>query len=143
MQAPTVPDGSITKAKLNLNNGLTISGNQTVKGEIEGSYYCGGHTNTDGTGWVNFPEGKGIYIDVDTSGCNFPASPMYFASLGGISAHWGTTGATSIYLPSPTGFRVYVRSWEFNVTSDDANNVDWRIQWFGMKEKTAGLDKGS
>lgn len=61
VQAPTVPDGSITKAKLNLNNGLTISGNQTVKGEIEGSYYCGGHTNTDGTGWVNFPEGKGIY----------------------------------------------------------------------------------
>lgn len=145
VQALTVPDGSITAAKLNLNDGLTVNGNLAVNGEIKGTYFCGGHTNTDGTGWVLYgnPGSNGIYIDVDTSGCNFPSTPMYFASLGGLGAHWTTTGATSIYAPTATGFRIYIRGTDVPINPTIANDADWYIQWFAAKQKTTGLDNGS
>ena len=49
------------------------------------------------------------YLDVDTSAGKFTSTPRYFTTLGGNSSHWATTGATSIYNATPTGFRVYVR----------------------------------
>ena len=51
-----------------------------------------------------------ICIDVDTSSHHFTFTPHYVASFGGTgSEHHMTTGASSVYHASPTGFRVYIK----------------------------------
>ncbi len=51
-----------------------------------------------------------ICIDVDTSSHRFSFTPHYVASFGGTgSEHHMTTGASSVYHASPTGFRVYIK----------------------------------
>lgn len=91
-----------------------------------------GNTPPGNTNWqVDTP--KGIVLDVDTSVAGFTATPQYFTSIGGKSSHFATTGATSIYRPTNTGFRVYVRWADGNVlTPDDANGHDWHINWLGV-----------
>jgi hypothetical protein len=83
------------------------------------------------TDWVVYSP-TGIMVDVNTSAGHFTGTPEYFTSIGGNSSHWNTTGATSIYLATPTGFRVYVR-WANGValTPTDAVNLGWYINWWG------------
>lgn len=51
-----------------------------------------------------------ICIDVDTTSHRFAFTPHYVASFGGTgSEHHMTTGASSVYHASPTGFRVYIK----------------------------------
>jgi hypothetical protein len=71
---------------------------------------------------------------VDTSVGKFTTTPKYFTSLGGNSSHWATTGVTSIYTPSPTGFRVYVR-WSNGsaLTPAEANSFQWHVNWLGVE----------
>jgi hypothetical protein len=59
----------------------------------------------------------------------YTATPRYFTSLGGDSYHWWTTGATSIYSPTATGFRVFVFDSHGPVTPGDANARGWHINW--------------
>ena len=82
------------------------------------------------TAWQQYPDGQGIFVDVDTSLSRFQATPIYITSLGGRTSHWLTTGATSIYNPTPTGFRVYVR-WATGgpLTPATANQYGWHINW--------------
>ncbi len=136
-----IADGAVTTGKLNVDNGLEINGDLNVAGSIKGSYLCCGHTNTDGTGWLNYKYGEGIYIDVDTSGCNFPATPMYFTSLSGASRHWTANGVSTIYYQSATSFRIYLS--KTGVTPAEADTYDWHIQWCGIKQKTVWIDTGS
>ena len=70
---------------------------------------CSGQTTPGATNWQVY-NATGIYLDVDTSSCGFTvlSMPLYYTSLGGNSGHWFTTGATAIYVPTATGFRVYV-----------------------------------
>jgi hypothetical protein len=71
---------------------------------------------------------------VDTSAGKFTSAPKYFASIGGNSSHWGTTGATSIYTPSSTGFRIYLRWSDGNtLTPAQANSFQWHVNWFGVE----------
>jgi hypothetical protein len=67
---------------------------------------CTGATDA-GSGWVDY-NAYAVYIDVDTKACGFASTPQYFTSLGGATLHYATTGATSIYLPTATGFRIYL-----------------------------------
>ena len=89
-----------------------------------------GSTPVGSTAWQQYPDGEGIFVDVNTSSAQFTTTPIYITSLGGTSAHWHTTGATSIYLPTPTGFRVYVR-WANggSLTPAFANQNGWHINW--------------
>ncbi len=92
---------------------------------------CAGSTAA-GQGWVNYGK-KGVLINVDTSGCGFEQTPFYVASLHGRSSHWSTTGGSSIYLPKPTGFRIYVRWSNQNPLSPaDAKKLGWHIQWVAV-----------
>jgi hypothetical protein len=94
-----------------------------------------GSTVPGATNWQPYGNNTGIYVDVDTSGSGFTATPKYITSLGGRSSHWSTTGATSIYRPTPTSFRVYVRrSSGGNLTPAYANSRRWHINWFGIEE---------
>ncbi len=92
---------------------------------------CSGST-APGSGWVNYSS-NGIYIDINTSGCNFTNTPRYITSMGGTSSHWMTTGATSIYMPTATGFRVYVRGDNgYVVRTTQATNYGYHINWMAI-----------
>ena len=89
---------------------------------------CTGGTLPGATGWQQYFS-QGLYLDVNTSACGYAAVPRYFTSLGGLSHHWTTTGATSIYFPTATGFRVYVFDPRGPVTPADANADQWHLNW--------------
>jgi hypothetical protein len=76
---------------------------------------------------------KGVFVDVNTSSAGLTTTPIYITSLGGNGGHWVTTGATSIYSPTPTGFRVYVRlSNGGELTPAMANQYGWHINWIAV-----------
>lgn len=95
-----------------------------------------GRTNPGSTAWQPYLGGTGgIFVDVNTSGAQLTGTPVYVTSIGGNSHHWATTGATSVYLATATGFRVYVR-WEGArgpLTPDIANGHQWHINWIAME----------
>jgi serine protease len=87
---------------------------------------CTGQTAFSATDWQQYgPEG--IYVDVNTAECGYTATPMYFTSLGGDGNHWMTRGATAIYGPTATGFRVYVN--QAGITPAQANAWGWHLNW--------------
>jgi hypothetical protein len=94
-----------------------------------------GSTPVGNTAWQQYPDGEGVFVDVDTSSAGFTTTPIYITSLGGTTAHWGTTGATSIYAPTPKGFRVFVR-WSTGgpLTPATANQFGWHINWIAVPE---------
>jgi hypothetical protein len=86
-----------------------------------------------GLGWQVYT-GNGIFIDVNTSAAGFTATPLYITSIHGDQQHWATTGGSSVYNPTPTGFRIYVRWWDGTVlTPAQANSNNWHIQWIGIQ----------
>jgi len=93
-----------------------------------GTVQCGGATEAGSTAWVQYAT-DGIYVDVDTSKCGFMQTPEYLSSLGGKSSHWTSTGGSEIYLPTPTGFRVYIH--KKSATPAYANDRLWHINWIG------------
>lgn len=96
-----------------------------------------GSTQPGNTNWVDY-DPNGIYVDIDTSSARFTETPRYFASLGGDGYHWSTTGATSIYDASPTGFRIYVyKDPTFFQENEEmgpeyANRHKWHINWLAV-----------
>ena len=90
-----------------------------------------GSTPVGQTDWQQYKT-NGIYVDIDTSSAGFTQTPHYLTSLGGRGSHWTTMGATSIYRPSPTGFRVYIFKDGLNLTPGFANQKNWHINWAGF-----------
>lgn len=92
-----------------------------------------GRTTPGQTAWQQYLNGGGIFVDIDTTAAQLTGTPVYVTSIGGNSSHWATTGATSIYLPTATGFRVYVK-WANNnpLTPVQANGWQWHINWIAM-----------
>jgi hypothetical protein len=96
-----------------------ITGSGTTKGRPWQPYAGGG--------------GPGIYIDVDAADANFPYTPVYVCSLHGNTRHWATTGGSSVYNASASGFRVYVRQADgSSLSPSDAATWGWHIAWFGQ-----------
>jgi hypothetical protein len=101
-----------------------------------------GSTPPGNTAWYqhsNQPDavfgGQGIFVDVNTSSAGFTTTPIYITSIGGTSHHWAITGATSIYNPTPTGFRVYVRFPNGDsLTPAIANQYGWHINWIAVPQ---------
>lgn len=81
------------------------------------------------TRWVQYATG-GIYVDIDTSSAGFSSTPLYFTSLGGHTNNWLAQGATSIYYPTPQGFRVHVSYPELTVAK--AKEWGWYINWIAV-----------
>jgi hypothetical protein len=83
----------------------------------------------------------GIYVDVDTSSSGFTETPHYMVSLEGNTHHWSTSGANSIYNPTPTGFRVYLRWTDDNghygnhnpLRINHAQTFNWHLKWTGIQ----------
>lgn len=92
-----------------------------------------GQTPVGNTNWQAY-QSNGIYVDVDTTAAGFNAVPNYVTSLGGLQQHWETVGATSVYEPSATRFRVYVRFADGKpLTPAAANGFGWHVVWIGME----------
>jgi hypothetical protein len=83
--------------------------------------------------WQPYIGNVGVYVDVDTSHCGFTSVPIYTTALEGNDSNWATTGATSIYDATETGFRVYVR-W-FNgetLVPATAEAFNWAITFIAV-----------
>lgn len=103
--------------------------------DARGPELCTGNTSQTSSNWKDYAT-NGIYLDVDTSACSLDTTPIYLTSLGGTSRHWKARGATSIYSPTPTGFRVYVQ--DEGLTAATAKNFDWHINWKAVSRRTGG-----
>ncbi|HYR07974.1 MAG TPA: hypothetical protein VEQ60_09405 [Longimicrobium sp.] len=91
-----------------------------------------GQTPPGSTNWQPYGS-SGIFVDVNTSAAKFPSTPVYVTSLGGNSGNWSTTGGSSVYQETPTGFRVYVRWVDGSaLTPAQANSWQWHINWIGI-----------
>jgi len=109
--------------------------NQPAAALLQTVQIASGSTPVGNTPWQQYPNGEGIFLDVDTSSFGFKNTPIYITSLGGDSGHWVTTGATSIYAPTPQGFRIYVRvSTGGELTPAGANRLKWHINWIAVPQ---------
>ncbi len=100
---------------------------------VQSALIARGSTPVGNTAWQQYYDGEGVFVDVDTSSAGFNNTPIYITSIGGLGFHWATTGATSIYFPTPTGFRVFVR-WSTGgaLTPATANQSGWHINWIAV-----------
>ena len=118
-------------ASITVINQRTLALSQTVQSVL----IARGSTPVGNTAWQQFPGGEGVFVYVDTSSAGFKTTPIYITSLGGTNAHWATTGATSIYGPTPQGFTVYVRySTGGPLTPAMANGYEWHINWIAVPQ---------
>ena len=113
-----------------INQQPTLALSQTVQSALIGR----GSTPVGNTAWQQYGA-EGIFVDVDTSSAGFKTTPIYITSLGGRGNHWQTTGATAIYNPTPTGFRVYLRFAPLGpITPAFANQQGWHINWIAVPQ---------
>jgi hypothetical protein len=109
---------------------------KAVPNNLALSRLCTGRTTPGSTNWVAY-DPKSIYVDVNTSACGYSNAPLYLTSLGGVGGHWITYGATSIYSPTTTGFRIWIY-YSSGITPEQANSSDyqWHINWMAVPEGT-------
>jgi hypothetical protein len=103
---------------------------------------CGGKSASEWQLWQAFGS-SGLYLDVDTSACDFKITPAYVSSMMGDSAHWQLVGVNSIYSATKTGFRVYV--WHPVLRGSFmqffAAKYKWQISWMANTGRHGGLTK--
>jgi len=124
---------SITGDQISLSNGGgTVTVPKPVKVETGArTNMCVGATSP-GAGWVAYSP-TSISITVNTSGCAFSSTPMYFTSVGGLGNHFQLTGTSAIYSPTATGFILYVKRRDGTaLTPVDAATDGWFINWQGI-----------
>ena len=72
-------------------------------------------------------------MQINTSQCAFPETPLYFTSISGMSNHWTLFGYGAIVQPTNESFQIYGRSilagigakQLYNSSQTDAWDVDW------------------
>lgn len=84
--------------------------------------------------WQQHQINAGVFVDVDTSAARFTRTATYITALHGFGAHWRTTGGSSVYNATATGFRIYVRFVGGGpLTIALAQQYGWHIQWIGVE----------
>jgi hypothetical protein len=103
---------------------------------------CGGLSGVEWQEW-KLAGNSGLFIDVDTSSCNFEMTPAYVTSIHGDSAHWQLVGVNSINNATATGFRVFV--WHPVLRGEFmkyfAKRYNWRMSWLADTGRTSGITK--
>jgi hypothetical protein len=107
---------------------------------------CGGTTQTADSLWEPWSQfgSSGLYVDVDTTKCNFAEEhPRYLSSVAGDNAHWQLTGVNSIYTSTSTGFRVYV--WHPVMRGEFmkyfAHRYNWKLNWLADTGSSSGITR--
>jgi hypothetical protein len=109
---------------------------QALKNELDafkaGFRIASGKTVPGATAWQVYAPGA-ITLHVDTSSGRFRDTPAYITSIGGDNLHWATTGATSIYSATPTGFQIFIKFSDGSaLTPQNANLWKWHINWIAL-----------
>ncbi len=128
--APTSPTDAVNLSYLS--TALAGSSFQDVSGNPLKAV-CG----TTGGSWQDYviATADAVLIDINIPVGTFLSTPVYFTSISGNAGHWRTTGASSIYNPSPTGFRIYINDLNSeDITPALVNNMispgwGWVINW--------------
>jgi hypothetical protein len=89
---------------------------------------CSGRTVTGATNW-QVERFDTLYVDVNTSGCGFTSTPTYVTSITGTAYIAWTTGGSSVYSASSTGFRLFVSYPGNSISPAFANNFGWAVNW--------------
>ncbi|MCH7225089.1 hypothetical protein [Haloferula sp. A504] len=82
--------------------------------------------------WKDHPDQEGqIFVQVATGLEHLEAAPVYVCSLAGDSQHWVAEGASAIYHPSKSGFRINLRfpPGGHKLTAKIACENNWRVTW--------------
>jgi hypothetical protein len=111
-------------------------------GEGEGRT-CGGTSKASGwKTWSKFGT-SGLFVDVDTSSCNFEMTPAYVSSVMGDAGHFQLVGVNSIYSATKKSFRVYL--WHPVLRGEYlryfAERYNWSINWLADTGRSAGITK--
>jgi len=103
---------------------------------------CGGASDAGWNTWSSAGS-SGLYMDVDSSACNFALTPGYVTSVQGDAGHWQLVGVNSVYSATKNGFRVYV--WHPQLRGSYlqyfAKRYNWRINWVADASQKAGVTK--
>jgi hypothetical protein len=85
-----------------------------------------------GEGWEQSGTGS-LKIHVDTTSAHFTGIPVYVTSVAGAGNHFALTGTSAVYLPTVTGFDIFVR-WANGapITPADAVSGGWYVHWVGV-----------
>ena len=88
--------------------------------------------------WKGLSNGRGISVEVEIPATVFNATkpvPVFITSIGGDNNHWATTGASSVYKATHTGFRIYLRWIDGGPLDPEfAEAQNWHINWIGRQE---------
>lgn len=103
---------------------------QLIKGKSTMNIY-GDSTEAGNTDWLQYGP-DGLCVTIDTSEANFSSTPLYYTSLGGNAGNWMALGATSIYQPTPTSLKIYLRL-SPSITPEQANEWEWHVNWVGIE----------
>merc|ERR1719213_1295760 len=95
-------------------------------GQLKREAVCSGKTEAGSTNWQKYNDM--IYVNVDTSACDFTSTPAYISSMHGNHHHWTSTGSSEVYQATATGFRIYIHQ-EGGITPETANSFKWHIVW--------------
>jgi hypothetical protein len=89
-----------------------------------------GRTDVDSWQPYDGADGPGLFVDVHIKPYPFPRTPNYTATIHGTGSQWDTIGVTSIYMPTPTGLRVYIRRPDASpIDTTDAATYGWHVRW--------------
>lgn len=100
---------------------------------------CTGTTSPNSADWKSTSKGT-VYIDVNTSECGLTSTPSYFTALSGsASGHLAKLTVSSIYNPTPTGFRVYVVGGVSDAAT--AKNENWQLNWQATPQESRAPDR--
>jgi hypothetical protein len=103
---------------------------------------CGGASDAGWNTWSSAGS-SGLYMDVDSSACNFALTPGYVTSVQGDAGHWQLVGVNSVYSATKNGFRAYV--WHPQLRGSYrqyfAKRYNWRINWVADASQKAGVTK--
>ena len=95
-----------------------------------------GATDPATTPWEQY-DVNCVAVVVDTSSAGFTETPLYFASLGGNSSHFLVTGVNAIYSPTPTSFKLFIRTpsiraADWSLSIGFVRDRLWHINWLGI-----------
>lgn len=96
--------------------------------------HCGGVSSYKQ--WQNYSVGSNtIFMEIITSSCSFPKTPVYYTSIDGSNLHTDFSGYSSIYTAQTTSFSIYMRNIEGYTVEQMWNYSQiekWNISWIGV-----------
>ena len=97
---------------------------------------CSGDTGDGTTPWQEYSSSV-PYVDVDTSSCGFQTAPVYVTSVHCSGHCKDTNGASEVYSPTATGFRIYLNPTTGNaLTAVKTPSRGWHIHWIAKSQGT-------